>query len=117
VDNKLIELIARLAKDNPSMIEGLEKGAAGGLQADKMALYELFVTKNEQFTYEAVSKILIRHENNRLDINWNKGDDIYRIVISKRKRLPEKEKKIRTKKGGDNNGNNQQHTEAESTSS
>ena len=82
-----------------------------------MALYELFVKENEKFTYEAVDKILIRHENSRLDINWNRGDDIYRIVISKRKRLPEKEKKVRVKKGGDNSGNNQQHIEAESTSS
>jgi hypothetical protein len=28
-----------------------------------MALYELFVKENEKFTYEAVDKILIRHEN------------------------------------------------------
>lgn len=117
MSDKLIDIIAQLAKSNPQLIEGLEKGAAGGLQADKIAVYNLLIKDNKTFTYEAIDKILSRHENSRLDINWNKSDEIYRIVISKRKREPEKERKPRTKKGGENNGNNQPDTKEQGSSS
>lgn len=98
MSNDLLELIEKLQKDNPALLEGLEKAAAAGLAQDKIALYNLLVKENKNFTYDALNKVLVRHENSRLDINWNSSDYIYRIVVSRRKRQPEKEKK-----GGDTN--------------
>ena len=114
--DRLTEIIEQLAKNNPDLLKGLETLAAGGLQTDKIAIYELLVKNNTTFTYEALNKILLRHENSRLDINWNKEDYIYRIVISRRKRIPEKPKKERTKKGGNNNASTEQTTQGQSSS-
>ena len=105
--DKLIELIERIQKENPSIIEGLEKLSAKGIQEDKIALYNYLIKDNckvveengkkviKPFNYDDVDKILRHHENSRLDINWNKGEYIYRVVISRRKREPEKPKKER----------------------
>src|SRR4249919_4122708 len=93
MSNDLLELIQKLAIENPSMLQGLEKVAAEGLANDKMAIYNLLIKENKAFTYDAINKVLARHENSRLDINWNSSDFIYRIVVSRRKREPEKPKK------------------------
>jgi hypothetical protein len=103
MEDKLIEIIKRLQKDNPAILEGLDKLSAEGIRADKIKLYEILVKTNEQFKYDEVDKVLKHHENSRLDINWNKGEYIYRIVISRRKREPEKPKKERqVKPSGEN---------------
>lgn len=122
MSEKLIDLIAKIAKENPAMLEGLEKLSAQGIQEDKIALYNYLIRDNvkvekdekgkqvlKPFNYDDIDKILRHHENSRLDINWNKGEYIYRIVISRRKREPEKPKKERQVKPV---GNNQPTTQA-----
>lgn len=98
MSNKLQELITQLAKDNPKFLEGLEAAAAAGIKQDKTAIYELFIKENKDFNYEKLDTVLSRQENQRIDINWNKEDYIYRIVVSKRKKEPIKERKPRTTK-------------------
>ena len=113
MEDKLIELIKQLQKENPSVLEGLEKLSAAGLKEDKVKLYEILVAKNQEFKYDEVDKVLRHHENSRLDINWNKGDYIYRLVISRRKREPIKAKPEREVKL--DGASNQSTTEAKTT--
>lgn len=110
--DKLQELIEQLSKSNPKFLEGLEQAAAAGIRNDKMALYNLLVKQNPTFDYKALDTILTRHENQRLDINWNIEDYIYRIVVSKRQRRPEKVRKPRTRK---TNGNDTPNPETKAT--
>jgi len=111
MSNELLELIERLAKENPVLLDGLNKAAAEGIAQDKMALYTLLIKENKAFTYDAMNAVLARHENSRVDINWNSSNYIYRIVVSRRKREPEKVKK---EKGGDTNGAVKPTTETKS---
>lgn len=113
MSDDLLDLIKTLQKENPKLLEGLATVAAEGLKQDKLAIYNIFVKENQAFTYEKFEEILRRHENSRLDINWNRSDFIYRIVVSRRERKPEKERKPRTKKD-ESNGSNQSDTEKQS---
>ena len=88
--DQLQDLIQQLAKDNPRFLEGLENAAKAGLSKDKLDMYALLIKNNEKFSFAELDKILTRHENSRLDINWNRNEFIYRIVVSKRKRMKEK---------------------------
>lgn len=112
---KLSDLIKQLSKTDPQFLARLEQAASAGLKADKLAIYAIFIKENEKFTYEAFDTILSRHENSRIDINWNVKDYIYRLVVSRRKKQEPKEKK---KKGGNetNGENNRVQTEGEDTS-
>ena len=105
----LIDLIKELQQKNPELLKGLGEAAKVGLQKDKMILYDLFIKdhaallskhKNTDI-YNVLDNILVRHENSRLDINWNRGEYIYRIVVSRRKR--QKEKKVTKLKIQENN--------------
>lgn len=87
------ESLADILKNfSPDIIKGVMEHAKDGLKKDKMAIYELFIKNNKVFTYDDLDKILSRHENFRIDINWPKEDFIYRLVISKRKKKEEKPK-------------------------
>jgi len=105
----LIDLIKELQQKNPELLKGLGEAAKVGLQKDKMILYDLFIKdhaallskhKNTDI-YNVLDNILVRHENSRLDINWNRGEYIYRIVVSRRKR--QEEKKVTKLKIQENN--------------
>lgn len=118
----LIDLIKQLQKENPDLLKGLDNAAKVGLQKDKMAMYDLFIKNHAELLskhksldiYKVLDEILVRHENSRLDINWNRGEYIYRIVVSRRKR--QEEKKITKLKieGGDTNGEATTRTETKS---
>ena len=104
---KLSDLIKQLAATDPGFLTRLEQAASAGLKADKLAVYGMFIKENKTFNYDEFNKVLSRHENSRIDINWNVGEYIYRIVVSRRKKQEKKERKERTKKGGpENNGKN-----------
>jgi len=113
VAEKLSDLIKQLSKTDPQFLARLEQAASAGLKADKLAIYAIFIKENKEFNYEKFDTILARHENSRIDINWNVKDYIYRLVVSRRKKQEPKEKK---KKGGETSGeNNRVQSETETT--
>jgi len=111
MSEQLIDLIKNL---DPQLIKQIEAAAELGIKKDKVQLYELLVKNNASFSYEKVDELVERHENNRIDINWNKNEFIYRIVISKRKKKVEKidgrRKLSSATTNGDDNGIKKQAT-------
>lgn len=90
MSDDLVELLKKLAVSNPTLLKNIEEASSMGIKKDKVAMYEMLVKENVKFDYVKIVEVLERHENSRLDINWNKEDYIFRIVISRRKRKEEK---------------------------
>lgn len=112
MSDELVELIKKLAKENPTLLKSIEEASSMGIKKDKVTMYEMLVKANDKFDYVKLTELLERHENSRLDINWNKDEYIFRIVISRRKRKEEK-KDGRSKPGTGTNGNSAVTTGAE----
>lgn len=95
-------LIDILTKLPPSFLKQLDEAATAGLKKDKLTIYEWMIKTNPNFKYEQIDELLTRHQNGTVDVNWNHGEYIYRMVFSRRKM----EKERRVKDGTNNQATN-----------